>query len=113
MCRKAQDILFRPLHKSPIIANCGIGRRLEPMVEVPLSESQYDEASRRLRAAGINISGPTGTLSREGITAKYSYANGLLTIEVVDKPFFLPLSLIESQMRGYIEKGLAELNRPA
>ena len=82
------------------------------MVEVPLTEAQFDEASRRLRAAGINISGPTGTLSRDGITAKYSYGNGVLTIEIVDKPFLLPLSLIESQMRGYITKGLAELNRP-
>ena len=83
------------------------------MVEVPLTETQFDEASRRLRAAGINISGTAGTLSRDGITANYSYANGVLTIEVVDKPFFLPVSVIEAQMRGYIEKGLAELNRTA
>jgi hypothetical protein len=83
------------------------------MVEVPLTEAQFDEASLRLRAAGINISGPAGTLSRDGITANYRYANGVLSIEIVEKPFFLPLSLIESQMRSYIEKGLAELNRPA
>jgi hypothetical protein len=83
------------------------------MIEVPLTAAQFDEASRRLQAAGINISGPSGTLSRDGITAKYNYANGVLSIEVVDKPFLLPLSLIESQMRSYIEKGLAELNRPA
>lgn len=83
------------------------------MIEVPLSETQFDEASRRLQAAGVNLSGRSGTLSRDGITAKYSYANGVLTIEVIEKPFFLPLSLIESQMRGYIEKGLTELNRPA
>lgn len=83
------------------------------MIEVPLSEAQFEEASRRLQAAGVNINGPSGTLSRNGITAKYSYANGILSIEVVDKPFLLPLSVIESQMRGYIEKGLAELNRPA
>ena len=81
------------------------------MIEVPLSVAQFDEASRRLQAAGVNLSGTSGTLSRDGITAKYSYANGVLTIEVVDKPFFLPLSLIESQMRGYIEKGLAELGK--
>ncbi|HTV08460.1 MAG TPA: hypothetical protein VMD97_05395 [Candidatus Aquilonibacter sp.] len=83
------------------------------MIEVPLTEAQFEEASRRLREAGVNISGPSGTLSREGITAKYSYGNGVLVIEVVEKPFFLPLSVIESQMRGYIQKGLAELDRPA
>jgi hypothetical protein len=83
------------------------------MVEVPLTEAQFDEASRRLRAAGIDISGQAGTLSRDGITANYRYANGVLSIEVVNKPFLLPLSLIESQMRSYIAKGLAELDRPA
>jgi hypothetical protein len=82
------------------------------MIEVPLTETQFDEASRRLREAGVDISGPAGTLSRNGITAKYNYANGVLSIEVVDKPFLLPLSVIESQMRGYIEKGLSELKRP-
>lgn len=83
------------------------------MIEVSLTEAQFAEASRRLQAAGVNLSGPSGTLSRDGITARYNYANGVLTIAVVDKPFFLPLSVIESQMRGYIEKGLAQLNRPA
>ena len=83
------------------------------MVEVPLTQVQYDEASRRMQAAGINISGTAGTLSRDGITAKYNYANGVLSIEIVDKPFFLPISVIESKMRGYIQTGLAELNRPA
>jgi hypothetical protein len=37
----------------------------------------------------------------------------VLAIEVVDKPFFLPVSVIEAQMRSYVQKGLAELNRPA
>lgn len=83
------------------------------MIEVPLTEAQFAEASQRLRAAGVDISGPAGTLSRSGVTARYSYANGVLSIEVVEKPFFLPLSAVEAQMRGYIQKGLEDLNRPA
>lgn len=80
------------------------------MVQVPLTEAQFAAASQRLAAYGVNLTGPTGTLSRDGITARYSYANNLLSIEIVDKPFFMPLSVIESQMRSYIQKGLAELN---
>lgn len=79
------------------------------MVEVPLTETQFAAAAERLRAYGVDLSGPSGTLSREGVTARYNYAGGKLTIEILDKPFFLPLSLIESQMRSYIQKGLAEL----
>jgi hypothetical protein len=83
------------------------------MIEVPLTEAQFAVASQRLQAYGVNLTGPSGTLSRDGITARFSYANNLLTIEVIDKPFFIPLSVIESQMRSYIQKGLDELNRTA
>ena len=81
------------------------------MVELPLTEAQFAAAANRLRDYGVDLSNRSGTLSREGITARYTYANDLLTIEVLDKPFFLPLSVIESQMRSYIQKRLAELNR--
>jgi hypothetical protein len=83
------------------------------MIEVPLTEAQFAAASQRLQAYGVNLTVPSGTLSRDGITARFSYANNLLTIEVIDKPFFIPLSVIESQMRSYIQKGLDELNRTA
>ena len=83
------------------------------MVEVPLTEAEFAAVAKRLRDYGVDLSSLSGTLSREGITARYTYADGKLTIEVLDKPFFLPLSLIESQMRSYIQKGLDELNRSA
>ena len=83
------------------------------MVEVPLTETQFAAAAQRLRDHGVDLAGRSGTLSREGVTARYNYADEVLTIEILDKPFFLPLSLIESQMRSYIQKGLDELNRTA
>jgi len=81
------------------------------MIEIPLTEAQFAAAAQRLRAYGVDLTGTSGILSRDGITARYSYVAGKLTIEVVDKPFFLPLSAIESQMRSYIQKGLDELDR--
>ena len=83
------------------------------MIEVPLTEAQFAAASRRLASYGVDLSARSGELSQKGVTARYNYANELLTIEVIKKPALMPLSLIESQMRSYIEKGLAELNRPA
>jgi hypothetical protein len=83
------------------------------MVEVPLTEAQFAAASQRLTAYGVNLTGTSGTLTRDGVTARYNYANNLLTIEVIKKPALLPVSLVESQLRNYIQKGLAELNRTA
>jgi len=83
------------------------------MIEVPLTEAQFAAAAQRLRDYGVDLTSRFGTLSRDGITARYNYANEKLTIEILDKPFFLPLTVIESQMRSYIQKGLDELNRTA
>lgn len=84
---------------------------IQDMVEVPLTEAQFTAAAARLRDYGVDVSNRSGTLSRDGITARYSYANEKLTIEILEKPFFLPLSAIEAQMRSYIQKALAELER--
>jgi hypothetical protein len=77
------------------------------MIEVPMTDAQFAAATRRLREHGVELSGPSGTLTKEGITGRYQHANGKLTIEIVDKPFFLPVSLIEGRMKAYIEQALA------
>ncbi len=83
------------------------------MIEVPLTEAQFAAASERLKGYGVDLAARSGTLSRDGITARYNYANNLLTIEIIKKPFYLPASAIETQMRSYIQKGLADLDGTA
>ena len=77
------------------------------MVEVPMSPAQFAAATQRLRQNGIELAGDGGTLSKDGITARYAYAEGFLRIEIVDKPFLLPESLIEGRLRAYLEQSLA------
>jgi len=76
------------------------------MLSFPMTDAQFAAASTRLRAAGIEFSGPTGTITRDGITARYAHADGKLTVEIVDKPFLLPLSLIESKLQAYIQESI-------
>lgn len=79
------------------------------MIEVPMSEAQFAEATQRLQQNGIQLSGPSGTLSRQGITAEYAYAEGVLRINIVKKPMLIPESLIESQLKSYLaQAGLRE-----
>jgi hypothetical protein len=77
------------------------------MLSIPMSDTQFAAVTARLRADGIAINGPSGTLTKDGITGKYEYANGQLTVEVTDRPFFVPLSLIEGKLRAYFEQGTA------
>jgi hypothetical protein len=74
------------------------------MIEVPMSDAQFEAAAEKLRERGIELAGSSGTLTKDGVTARYVHADGQLTIEVVDRPFFLPLSLVEEQMRAYLEQ---------
>ncbi len=74
---------------------------------VPMSERQFAAATERLRANGIVLEGTEGTLTKDGITAKYVYAEGALTIEIVDRPFLLPLSLIEGKLQAYLDQSVA------
>jgi hypothetical protein len=72
-----------------------------------MSDHQFAAATQRLRTNGIDLNGPTGTLTKDGVTAKYNYADGTLTVEIVGKPMLLPLSLIEGKLQSYLEQSVA------
>ena len=77
------------------------------MIEIPMSDAQFASATRRLRDNGIELTGNSGTLSKDGVTARYQHAAGKFTVEIVDKPSLLPLSLIEGKLRVYLEQSVA------
>jgi hypothetical protein len=77
------------------------------MLSFSMTDAQFAAATTRLRAAGIELTGPTGTLSKDGITATYAYAAGTLTVEIVDKPFFVPVSMIEGKLKEYFQQNVA------
>ncbi len=78
------------------------------MIELPMTEAQFASAGERLKRHGLDLSGPTGTLTKEGITASYTYSDGLLRITIHNKPFFLPESLIEGRLKAYVEQNIAK-----
>lgn len=77
------------------------------MIELPMTEAQFATATTRLRQNGIELTGPSGTLSKDGITASYEHAEGRLRINILQKPFLLPESLIEGRLKAYLEQSLA------
>lgn len=78
------------------------------MIELSMTEAQFANAGDRLRKHGLELSGPAGTLTKEGITASYQYGNGLLRITIHNKPFFIPESLIEGRLKAYVQQNMAE-----
>ena len=79
------------------------------MIEVPMTDEQFATATKRLMQNGIELAGPTGTLTKDGITAKYEHTEGKLRITILEKPFLLPQSLIEGRLKAYLEQSIAAM----
>ncbi len=78
------------------------------MIELPMTEAQFASAGERLKRHGLDLSGPAGTLTKEGITASYTYGEGLLRITIHNKPFFIPESLIEGRLKAYVQQNMTD-----
>jgi hypothetical protein len=77
------------------------------MIELPMSDAQFAATTRRLLNNGIELNGPAGTLTKDGVTAKYKHADGKFVVEIIDQPAMLPVSLIEGKLRMYLEQCVA------
>ena len=74
-----------------------------PLIQIPLTPDQFAAASTQLQEKqGIVLTGNEGKLSKMGVTASYVYKDGLLTVEILEKPFFVSTEYCEEQLRGFL-----------
>ncbi len=73
------------------------------MIQIPLTPEEFQSKSAQLAAKqGITITGHQGAIEKMGVKASYLYEDGLLTITILDKPFFLSEDLCEKQLRAWL-----------
>ncbi len=73
------------------------------MIQIPLTHEEFSATVERLRVQHrIEIAGEQGTIDRFGVKADYLYANGLLSVTILDKPFFLSVEQCEHQLRSWL-----------
>jgi hypothetical protein len=73
------------------------------MIEIPLTPEAFSAKSRQLQTEhGITLAGHQGTLSKSGVTASYAYENGLLTVKILEKPFFVTTEYCETQLKNFL-----------
>lgn len=77
------------------------------MIQIPLTPEQFDTTARLLtEKQGITLDGPEGKITKMGVTAGYQYADGLLRITILDKPFFVTTEYCEEQLRGFLPEAV-------
>lgn len=70
------------------------------MIQIPLSPEQFQSKAAQIAAEqGINLIGHEGTIEKMGVKAAWAYADGMLTITILDKPFFLSEEMVEEQLK--------------
>ncbi len=73
------------------------------MIQIPLTPEQFQSKAANIAAKqGINLVGHAGTIEKMGVKADWIYENGVLTISIVDKPFFLSEAAVEEQLKKFL-----------
>ncbi len=73
------------------------------MIQIPLTPEQFQTKAAQIAAQqGINLIGHEGTIEKMGVRANWVYEAGVLTITIVDKPFFMSESVVEEQLKKFL-----------
>ena len=73
------------------------------MIQIPMSEEEFAAATARLeQQQGILLDGREGKITKMGVTAAYQWAEGLLRVTILDKPFFVSTDYCEEQLQGWL-----------
>lgn len=73
------------------------------MIQIPLTPEEFTATAARLREQQkIEIAGEQGVIEKFGVKGDYAYANGILSVTILDKPFFLSVEQCEHQLRSWL-----------
>jgi hypothetical protein len=73
------------------------------MIQIPLSPEAYAATSKLLQEKqGIALTGDEGTITKMGVTASYKYADGTLSVAILEKPFFVTTEYCEEQIKNWL-----------
>ncbi len=75
------------------------------MIQIPLTEEEFAATAARIQQEqGITLTGNEGKITKMGVTAAYQYAEGLLRVTILDKPFFVSTEYCEEQLKAFLGK---------
>ena len=65
-----------------------------------MTEQEFAEVVEKVRAQGIELTGREGMIEKAGVTARWGYDGAVLTVDVLEKPFFLSREAVEEKLRA-------------
>ena len=75
------------------------------MIQMALTSEEFAATARELEEKrGIGLEGEEGKITKMGVTAGYQYAEGMLRVTILDKPFFVTTEYCEEQLKGWLQR---------
>jgi hypothetical protein len=68
-------------------------------MQIPMTEAQFAAVVEKAKAQGIALEGRGGTIDKMGVKAQWAYDGAALTVDVLEKPFFLSKDAVEQRLR--------------
>jgi hypothetical protein len=72
-------------------------------MQIAMTEEQFEALEMRAREQGIDLTGREGTIEKMGVKARWGFDGAMLTVEVLEKPFFLSRDAVEEKLRKLLE----------
>ena len=72
-------------------------------IVLEVTREQLEEARRKLAEMGLPLTGDVGAVARNGYEGTYLYADGLLTLTLAKKPWYIPASALRSRLLAAVE----------
>lgn len=75
------------------------------MIQVKMSDDEFNAKARELKQKyDLDLAGPAGRITKDGVTAGYTHYAGTLTVHILDKPFFISTEYCEQQLQEWLSK---------
>jgi len=75
------------------------------MIQIPLSPEAYATATKIIAEKHGIVMTDEGKITKVGVTASYKYADGMLSVAILEKPFFVTTEYCEEQIKNLIAAG--------
>ena len=69
-------------------------------MQIAMTEEQFEALAGRAKAQGIALAGREGVIEKMGVKAKWGFDGAMLTVDVLEKPFFLSKEAVEEKLRA-------------
>jgi hypothetical protein len=69
-------------------------------MQVKMTEEQFKALGARANQQGIDLAGRAGLIDKMGVKARWAFDGAMLTVDVLEKPFFLSQEAVEEKLRA-------------